>query len=270
MDAACDPEYLKATARAVADFKNALEEFLSLHVTNHHFARGLAPAEIPKDDADPVQIKELRSKVALAAGRAIYAPSLTGAYIHVEGHGKIDPIAAWSSMTSPKPVLEADNVLEMCDQILGRLEAMALKAEAEAPTVHGVEHMHPLVWGAAARLWRNEHYREAVASAAETLMDHVQTRTGRHDVAATSFWQQIFSDAAPKPGEPRLRWPGDPANQSVKTMNTGLKFFAPGVQMTIRNTSAHGTDEMTAQDALERLGALSLLARWVDDCDDAR
>jgi hypothetical protein len=28
MDAACDPEFLKATARGVADFKNALEEFL--------------------------------------------------------------------------------------------------------------------------------------------------------------------------------------------------------------------------------------------------
>lgn len=103
MDAARDPEYLKATARAVADFKSSLEEFLSLHVTNQHFARGLAPAELPRDDADPIEIKELRSKVALAAGRATYAPGLTNAYIHVEGHGKIDPIAAWSSMTSPSP-----------------------------------------------------------------------------------------------------------------------------------------------------------------------
>ncbi|MFF7205356.1 TIGR02391 family protein [Streptomyces sp. NPDC008141] len=51
-------------------------------------------------------------------------------------------------------------------------------------------------------------------------------------------------------------------------MNDGLRQFAPGVQMTVRNTSAHGTDEMSAQDALERLAALSLLARWVDACDD--
>ncbi|MFF5706567.1 TIGR02391 family protein [Streptomyces sp. NPDC012794] len=96
--------------------------------------------------------------------------------------------------------------------------------------------------------------------AAEALIAHVQQRTGRHDLAATSFWQQIFSEAPPNTGEPRLRWPGDPTNQSVKTMNSGLRFFAPGVQMTIRNTSAHGTDEMTAQDAFERLGTLSLLA----------
>ncbi|MGW5852369.1 TIGR02391 family protein [Streptomyces sp. NPDC055254] len=268
MDAARDPEYLQATAQAVADFKDALEEFLSLHETNHHFARGLAPAELPRNDADPIEIKELRSKVARAAGRASYAPGLTNAYIHVEGHGPIDPMAAWSSMTSPKPLLEADNVLEMCDQILGRLEAMARKAEAEAPSVSGVEHFHPLVWGAASRLWRNEHYREAVASAAEALVAHVQSRTGRHDVAATSLWQQVFSSAPPKPGDPKLRWPGEPTSQTVKTMNEGLRSFAPGVQMTIRNTSAHGTDTMNAQDALERLAALSLLARWIDDCDD--
>lgn len=268
MDASRDPQYLKATAQAVADFKDALEEFLSLHITNKDFGRGLAPAEFPRDDADPEEIKELRSKVARAAGRASYAPGLTNAYIHVEGHGKVDPIAAWSSMTLPKPLLEADDVLEACEQMMGRLEAMERRAEAEAPSVSGVEHYHPLVWGAAFRLWRNEHYREAVASAAEALVAHVQSRTGRHDVAATSLWQQVFSSAPPKAGDPKLRWPGDPVNQTVKAMNEGLRLFAPGVQLTIRNTSAHGTDAMSAQDALERLGALSLLARWIDDCDD--
>ncbi|MFD3549187.1 hypothetical protein ACFWUW_26890 [Streptomyces sp. NPDC058655] len=64
MDAARDPEYLQATAQAVADFKDALEEFLSLHETNHHFARGLAPAELPRNDADPIEIKELRSNLS--------------------------------------------------------------------------------------------------------------------------------------------------------------------------------------------------------------
>lgn len=48
-------------------------------------------------------------------------------------------------------------------------------------------------------------------------------------------------------------------------MNDGLRQFAPGAQMTIRNPAAHG-DAMGEQDALERLAALSLLARWVDHC----
>jgi hypothetical protein len=50
-------------------------------------------------------------------------------------------------------------------------------------------------------------------------------------------------------------------------MNGGLRQFAPGAQMTIRNAVAHGTDDLSEQDAMERLAVLSLLARWVDECD---
>jgi hypothetical protein len=41
----------------------------------------------------------------------------------------------------------------------------------------------------------------------------------------------------------------------------------PGVQMTIRNSAAHGVGELDEQAALERLTTLSLLARWLDECD---
>ena len=50
-------------------------------------------------------------------------------------------------------------------------------------------------------------------------------------------------------------------------MNGGLRFYAPGVQMTIRNSVAHGAGQLDEQAAVERLAALSLLARWVDECD---
>ena len=50
-------------------------------------------------------------------------------------------------------------------------------------------------------------------------------------------------------------------------MNDGLRLFAPGAQMTIRNPATHGPGEMTQQEAVERLSVLSLLARWVDQCD---
>lgn len=53
-------------------------------------------------------------------------------------------------------------------------------------------------------------------------------------------------------------------------MNSGLLAFAPGVQMTIRNSAAHGLGELDEQSALERLATLSLLARWVDECDLAK
>lgn len=120
--------------------------------------------------------------------------------------------------------------------------------------------MHPTVWGAAARLRGNGHFREAVAGAAEAVVLMVKTRTKRNHIAETSLWHQAFSDKDPQPGQPRLRWPGDPTDRDVSTMNAGLRSLAPGVQMTIRNSAAHGLGELDQQAALERLSNLSLLA----------
>ena len=134
------------------------------------------------------------------------------------------------------------------------------------PTVDVAE-MHPAVWGQAARLWRDGHYRQAVSAAADGVIGLVKSRTGRNDVPDTSQWQQAFSKDDPEPGKPRLRWPGNQTDQTVKSMNDGLRQFAPGAQMTIRNPAAHGPGELTQQEAVERLSVLSLLARWVDQCD---
>lgn len=261
-----NPDYLRATAEAVAQFRQALQEFLGLHVINEWLARGLAPAVLRRDDADPHLVSQLRAKVARAAGRASAATSLTNSFVRVQGVGDVDPIAAWHTIAQPKPLLEADDVLGACDQMLGRLEAMRLKAEAEAPPTIGAEAMHPLIWGAARRLWGDQHYRAAVASASDTLVGSVKNLTRRNDVAETALWQETFSAQDPTPGGPRLRWPGDPRDRDVKTMNDGLRQLAPGVHMTIRNPATHSTDELGEQEALERLAVLSLLARWVDDC----
>lgn len=267
MEARKNPEYLRATARAVAEFRDALEAFLGLHVVNEDLARGIAPAVLPRNGVDQAEIAKVRAKVARAAGRAIDAVPLTNSYMLVQGAGQIDPIAAWQTITKPKPLLEADDVLGVCEQALGRLEAMIEKAEAEAPPTVGAEAMHPLVWGAAARLWRDGHYRESVTAAADALVAQLKVMTKRNDVAETALWQETFSNQEPVPGKPRLRWPGHSSDRDVSTMNAGLRQFAPGVQMTIRNPSAHGTVDLDKQAALERLAVLSLLARFIDKCE---
>jgi hypothetical protein len=268
MDAERNPDYLKTLAEAVQEFRDALTDLLKLYVPfGMHVARGIAPPVVPIKDASEDEIAKRRSRVARASGRATEAVGLTNTYIMVAGAGPIDPIAAWSTITEPKPLLEPDNVLNACDSILGRLDTKIRRAEAEAPPTIGAASMHPLVWGAARPLWVDGHFRQAISAAAETFIAQVKARTGRYDLAETSLWQQAFSDKAPEPGKPRLRWPGDPAaNQDVKNMNDGLRFFAPGVQMLIRNPATHSIDEMPEQDALERLAVLSLLARWVEQC----
>ncbi|MEU8126022.1 TIGR02391 family protein [Micromonospora sp. NPDC049049] len=269
MEALRSPRYLQFIADAVTAFRAEFVHFMELHEINRMMARGIAPAVFPRSGTDPAKIAEIRSRVSRSAGRALEATAITNSYIMVQGVGKIDPIANWASITDPKPVVEPDNVLGACDQMLGRLEAMVARAEAEAVPLVGVEAMHPVVWGAAGRLWRDGHFRHAVAAAAESLVASLKTRTGRNDVAETALWQEVFSEREPAPGKPRLRWPGSSKDREVKTMNDGLRQFAPGVQMTIRNSAAHGTTELEEQAALERLAALSLLARWVDDCEVA-
>ena len=251
-------------------FRAALDDFLELHVLNvglGSMAPGFAPAVLPRDDASPEEIARRQTKVSRLAGLASSAVPLTGVQIAVQGTGEIDPISAWLTITRPKPILEASDVLDACDQALGRLDGLILQAEAERPPSIGAEAMHPTVWGAARRLWRDGHFREAVAAAAEAVVLMVKTRTRRNDIAETALWQQVFSEREPVAGQPRLRWPGDPSDRDVSTMNSGLRSFAPGVQMTIRNSVTHGVGELGEQAALERLAVLSLLAGWVDECD---
>jgi hypothetical protein len=122
--------------------------------------------------------------------------------------------------------------------MIGRLDQLIIKAEAEAPPQIGAAAMHPLIWGAAGRLWRDRHFRQAVSAAAEAPIAQVKTRTDRNDVSDTALWQETFSDKDPLPGKPRLRWPGNPADRDVKSVNDGLRQLAPGLQMTIRNPAA--------------------------------
>lgn len=261
-----NPDYLRATTQAVVDFRDTLEEFLTLHVMNE-IPRGFAPAVLPRDDADREVIKRLRVKTDRAAGRAVSATPLTKSYLIFQNAGKINPISAWYTMTQPKSVLEPGDVLSACDQAIGRLEAMIFKIETKVPPVIGLEAMHPLVRDAANRLWHSGHYRESVTAAAEALMTQVKVWTQRNDVADTSLWQEAFSSKDPEPKKPRLRWPGSPSDLDVKNMNVGLRQLAPGMQMTIRNTTAHMSEKLDKQEALEMLATLSLLARWVNKCE---
>ncbi len=127
--------------------------------------------------------------------------------------------------------------------------------------------MHQTIQQAAASLWVDGHYLDAVSRAAEALIGQVKSRLERNDLPPTQLWDHAFSNKPPKPGEPRLRWPGDPNDQTVTSINEGLRKFAPGIQLLIRNTATHTTDQMSQQEALERLASLSLLARYVDGCE---
>jgi hypothetical protein len=72
-------------------------------------------------------------------------------------------------------------------------------------------------------------------------------------------------------------WPGDPADKTTKSMRGGiepltkaLNQLATGLNLTVRNVTTHTRQELTEQEAMERLAAYSYLARLLDQCEIRR
>jgi hypothetical protein len=82
--------------------------------------------------------------------------------------------------------------------------------------------------------------------------------------------QEAFSDKPPQKGKPRLRLPHITDDQTRESVRQGVMGFGAGCFQAIRNPVGHlpnADHEMDEEAALERLAALSLLARWIDQAD---
>jgi len=159
--------------------------------------------------------------------------------------------------------------LDKARYALGRLrtqEETRAKLGSASPQM-SADALHPTVWGAASQLWADGHFDSAVQRAATFLNADVQDRVGRHDVSDASLMNEAFSSAPPAEGKPRLRWPGADDDLTVKSMRDGLRGYASGCFQAIRNPATHATEQSAKQVALEQLAALSLLARWVEQCE---
>lgn len=269
MDPKINIEYLSYLTARLHDFIDTFDEFMALHVEHTEpgaVGRGLFPAVFPRDDADKTRIRDITSDLNRLAGTLMDLSGITDVRVGVQGAGSLDPFVNWETITMPRPLLEAANVRACCLQAAGRLEGLRARATAlSSPTIDPVL-LHPLVWAASQRLWNDGHLRHAVAAAAEAVTGQMKNLTGRNDAPDTSLWQQAFSNTRPEPGKPRLRWPGDPSDQNVKTMNDGLRQFSAGANMVIRNPATHDQNDLSEQEALERLATMSVLAHLVDEC----
>ena len=121
--------------------------------------------------------------------------------------------------------------------------------------------------------WSTGHRHEAVLAAAKAVNSLLETKVGRRDVSETDLVKQSFSDKTPEPGKPRLRFTGYSNEQTAKSMRQGVMDFGAGCFAAIRNPIGHLPNdevELDEQTALERLAALSLLARWIDEAEVTR
>lgn len=162
-----------------------------------------------------------------------------------------------------------DEGIEFAEHALALLRTRGetrAKLGTSAPTMKA-DGLHTLIWDSASKRWDSGHYSDAIQRAATALSGHVKDLTGRYELGDNELMTQAFSPSAPQPGKPRLRWPGNDEDLTVKAMRMGILNTAQGVFSAIRNPATHTTDDLPKQEALEQLAALSVLARWIDKCE---
>lgn len=263
-------DYLRRLLAAVQEFERAFEAWLETQVEGDHISsRGMLPTVWAREGVAPAQARPLELAVAEAAGAAARAVAVTGTYIGVVGLGQLDPIANWALMSSPKALFAPSDIRSTIATLRGRLRSMIADAEADASDLPAFApaQLHPTIWAAAANHWTTHQYRVAVRGAAEALTEHWKTKVGRNDVDDTVFWQQTLSVGEPTPAAPKLVWPGDATDKTVKSMRGGLNQLATGLNLTIRNVTTHTRAELSEQEGMERLAAYSYFARLLDECE---
>ena len=123
--------------------------------------------------------------------------------------------------------------------------------------------LHPWIAGAVSGLWDHGHHRQAVDEAAHAIEVRLKALIGSHQTA-TPLVTDAFNPDPPKVGSKRLRFVGyQEGTPEWSNAHEGAMHYARGCMMRIRNLAEHEDAELSEQEALEALAALSLLARWI-------
>ena len=238
--AIADPE---AALTVLREFRSRLvlcEQDLS-EDTRRHFERGLFEmqplAERIAGELDPTVVEELRGRAGTLAGDWY-----------------------WSS------------AINAVDRLIGTIERQPDSERIFGPVgpTLAASGLHPWVWNAAADLWDGGHHGPAVHAAAAAVELQTQLKAGRRDLHGKDLYAQAFSEREPAVKMPRLRFSNLDRDQRPDDWNSaheGAKHLGMGCAQGIRNPRAHASGDVGEQEALEQLAALSVLARWVDDCD---
>jgi hypothetical protein len=153
--------------------------------------------------------------------------------------------------------------------ILSQREKLAQIVGPVGPRLSASE-LHPAIWGAAAALWDNGHFRQAVQTAATALEGLLQATTGPAE--SGEKLAGLFSTNEPAKGSPRLRLRNvDPSSKTWESAHNGAAALVRGAFMGVRNLMSHpGWPEPDASEALEMLAVLSCVAHLIDRCDVER
>ena len=165
------------------------------------------------------------------------------------------------------------SAMEATQRVVGRLRDMSIRSEIFGPSgpLLAANQLHSWVWNAAVDRWDSGHWTDAVDAAARAVEELTQQKTNLSSLSGPDLYSKAFSTEPPEPGRPRLRFSDiSEKSEDGKTSrmwtsaHEGAGSFGRGCAQGIRNMHAHGTSELSEQQAIEYLAALSVLARWVD------
>ena len=165
--------------------------------------------------------------------------------------------------------LAAWPLVERVLRVFGSWEVMNSSQQLAGQPVLPMSALDPVISEAALPLWLAGKYRQAVNDAATSLNSFVQARIGRHDISDKDLMAQAFSDKGPEAGKSRLRCPGNPESETVRSQQEGARAFSIGTFQAIRNPAHHVTGDWNPVLAFHHLTALSQVAYWFRNWDIA-
>jgi hypothetical protein len=243
----------------------------------------IAPAVSIYDqiDRDAIRVELVRfvdetHPVASSVSGSMFQRAACGGDRLIELQERVRPILdrlypGWADEDLGSKYQETSEEREACQRLIARIdsheEVASLLAPLDAGPSLAADALHELVWRAASVQWETDHREDAVLAAATTVNSLLQRKLGRTDLSETKLVQEAFSKKAPESGKPRLRFPEIEDDQTRESMRFGASSFGVGCFAAIRNPLGHVSHDqiqLTEQEALERLTAWSLFARWVE------
>jgi hypothetical protein len=183
---------------------------------------------------------------------------------------RIDPRMARALLQ----VTDARVFVDIAARGIGLIDAREELEEKLGPTGPSLNasSLHPAVWRVAVPFWDLGHHNNALDTAGKAIVAMIEDKVGHRIQDGTQLVREVFSADDPKPDRPRLRFPDVDRATDPKTWQArhdGARDFGAGCFQAIRNVAAHARpgEEPDQQEALEQLAALSVLARWVEQCE---
>ena len=172
---------------------------------------------------------------------------------------------------SLRPVWPWRDAYAATQELCGVLEHWEERRQILGPTgpILAATRLHEWVWDAAKSRWDDGYYDDAVHAAAESVNQKTQVKLNRRDLSGTELYQQAFSPVDALPEQPRLRlqFVELEDKDTWKSAHLGAMKLGEACFQGFRNLVAHKKAALNEQEALEQLGALSTLARWVDSSE---